>query len=54
LSKVNSVYMASADISIAPEPLTKRVWRFDSRSLSSPSSVVLEDLDGQNYDDYPT
>jgi len=40
--------MASADISIAPEALTKLLWRFGS--ISPSSSVVLEDLDRENDD----
>jgi hypothetical protein len=44
--------MALADISITPEALTKLLWRFGS--ISPSSSVVLEDLDRENDDEYST
>lgn len=34
-----------AENPIAPEPLNKLVWRFDIRSRTSPSSVVVRDLE---------
>ena len=41
------------DISIAPESLTKLVWRFTGTSLSPSSTVIVEDLDGEPNDYYP-